>query len=79
MDVMEPRLGLHELLHVFSFLEARDLLCAAQVDKVACPGGRLGRVLGHWVSKARPSAPDPSFPIWERVLGGPESVTGRGR
>ncbi|XP_045878309.1 F-box/WD repeat-containing protein 12-like [Meles meles] len=31
---MEPRLGLHELLHVFSFLEARDLLCAAQVDKV---------------------------------------------
>lgn len=32
---MEPRLGPHELLHVFSFLEARDLLCAAQVDKVA--------------------------------------------
>ncbi|XP_010843114.1 PREDICTED: F-box/WD repeat-containing protein 12 isoform X4 [Bison bison bison] len=31
---MEPQLGLHELLHVFSFLEARDLLCAAQVDKV---------------------------------------------
>ncbi|EFB20048.1 hypothetical protein PANDA_008298, partial [Ailuropoda melanoleuca] len=31
---MEPRLGLHELLHVFSFLEARDLLCAAQVNKV---------------------------------------------
>ncbi|XP_058551884.1 F-box/WD repeat-containing protein 12-like [Neofelis nebulosa] len=31
---MEPKLGFHELLHVFSFLEARDLLCAAQVDKV---------------------------------------------
>ncbi|KAB1255945.1 F-box/WD repeat-containing protein 12 [Camelus dromedarius] len=31
---MEPQLGSHELLHVFSFLEARDLLCAAQVDKV---------------------------------------------
>lgn len=31
---MEPALGAHELLHVFSFLEARDLLCAAQVDKV---------------------------------------------
>uniref|UniRef100_A0A452UMC7 Cyclin dependent kinase 20 n=1 Tax=Ursus maritimus TaxID=29073 RepID=A0A452UMC7_URSMA len=31
---MEPRPGPHELLHVFSFLEARDLLCAAQVDKV---------------------------------------------
>ncbi|XP_055983987.1 F-box/WD repeat-containing protein 12-like [Sorex fumeus] len=31
---MEPRLGPHELLHVFSFLEARDLLRAAQVDKL---------------------------------------------
>ncbi|XP_012781215.2 F-box/WD repeat-containing protein 12-like isoform X2 [Ochotona princeps] len=31
---MEPALGAHELLHVFSFLEARDLLCAAQVDKM---------------------------------------------
>ncbi|XP_029775346.1 F-box/WD repeat-containing protein 12-like isoform X1 [Suricata suricatta] len=31
---MEPKLGFHELLHVFSFLEARDLLRAAQVDKV---------------------------------------------
>ncbi|XP_012495477.1 PREDICTED: F-box/WD repeat-containing protein 12-like [Propithecus coquereli] len=31
---MEPRLGPHELLHVFSFLEARDLLSAAQVNKV---------------------------------------------
>lgn len=41
---MEPQLGLHELLHVFSFLEARDLLCAAQVDKVVSPvpGGRQG-------------------------------------
>ncbi|XP_021562110.1 F-box/WD repeat-containing protein 12-like isoform X4 [Carlito syrichta] len=29
-----PRLGQHELLHVFSFLGARDLLRAAQVDKV---------------------------------------------
>ncbi|XP_054983833.1 F-box/WD repeat-containing protein 12-like isoform X2 [Sorex araneus] len=31
---MEPRLGAHELLHVFSFLGARDLLRAAQVDKL---------------------------------------------
>ncbi|XP_041488707.1 F-box/WD repeat-containing protein 12-like [Microtus oregoni] len=31
---MAPQLGPHELLHVFSFLEARDLLCAAQVNKV---------------------------------------------
>ncbi|EPQ04295.1 F-box/WD repeat-containing protein 12 [Myotis brandtii] len=31
---MGPSLGVHELLHVFSFLEARDLLRAAQVDKV---------------------------------------------
>ncbi|XP_036276004.1 F-box/WD repeat-containing protein 12 [Pipistrellus kuhlii] len=31
---MGPQLGIHELLHVFSFLEARDLLRAAQVDKV---------------------------------------------
>ncbi|XP_006154404.1 F-box/WD repeat-containing protein 12 [Tupaia chinensis] len=31
---MAARLGPHELLHVFSFLEARDLLSAAQVDKV---------------------------------------------
>lgn len=77
--MMEPQLGLHELLHVFSFLEARDLLCAAQVDKVAYPGERQGRVLGHWVSKSGPSTPDFSFPIWERVFGGPESMTGRGR
>lgn len=41
-DEMEPQLGLHELLHVFSFLEARDLLCVAQVDKVVRPGGRQG-------------------------------------
>ncbi|XP_047382526.1 F-box/WD repeat-containing protein 12-like isoform X1 [Sciurus carolinensis] len=31
---MARQLGVHELLHVFSFLEARDLLCAAQVNKV---------------------------------------------
>ncbi|CAO2596033.1 F-box/WD repeat-containing protein 12 [Lemmus lemmus] len=31
---MAPQLGPHELLHVFSFLEAPDLLCAAQVNKV---------------------------------------------
>nr|XP_020040057.1 F-box/WD repeat-containing protein 12-like [Castor canadensis] len=31
---MVTQLGLHELLHVFSFLEARDLLRAAQVNKV---------------------------------------------
>ncbi|KAL6075340.1 hypothetical protein STEG23_005290 [Scotinomys teguina] len=31
---MAPQLGPHELVHVFSFLEARDLLCAAQVNKV---------------------------------------------
>ncbi|KAM7092155.1 F-box/WD repeat-containing protein 12-like isoform 1-T1 [Molossus nigricans] len=31
---MGPQLGVHELLHVFSFLDARDLLSAAQVDKV---------------------------------------------
>ncbi|GAB1298169.1 F-box and WD-40 domain protein 17 [Apodemus speciosus] len=31
---MAPQLGPHELLHVFSFLEARDLLSAAQVNKV---------------------------------------------
>ncbi|MBZ3883915.1 F-box/WD repeat-containing protein 12 [Sciurus carolinensis] len=30
---MARQLGVHELLHVFSFLEARDLLCAAQVNK----------------------------------------------
>ncbi|KAM5227773.1 F-box/WD repeat-containing protein 12 [Ctenodactylus gundi] len=31
---MAQHLSVHELLHVFSFLEARDLLCAAQVNKV---------------------------------------------
>lgn len=31
---MAPQLGPHELLHVFSFLEAGDLLRAAQVNKV---------------------------------------------
>ncbi|XP_053433500.1 F-box/WD repeat-containing protein 12-like [Nycticebus coucang] len=31
---MASQLGPHELLHVFSFLEARDLLSAAQVNKV---------------------------------------------
>ncbi|KAM4803052.1 F-box/WD repeat-containing protein 12-like isoform X3 [Urocitellus parryii] len=31
---MAQRLGVHELLHVFSFLEAQDLLCAAQVNKI---------------------------------------------
>nr|XP_042134404.1 F-box/WD repeat-containing protein 12-like isoform X3 [Peromyscus maniculatus bairdii] len=31
---MAPQLGPHELMHVFSFLEARDLLRAAQVNKV---------------------------------------------
>ncbi|ERE78850.1 F-box/WD repeat-containing protein 12 [Cricetulus griseus] len=31
---MAAQLGPHELLHVFSFLEARDLLLAAQVNKV---------------------------------------------
>ncbi|XP_028619013.1 F-box/WD repeat-containing protein 12-like isoform X3 [Grammomys surdaster] len=31
---MAPQLGPHELLHVFSFLDARDLLSAAQVNKV---------------------------------------------
>ncbi|KAJ8784900.1 hypothetical protein J1605_007786 [Eschrichtius robustus] len=31
---VEPQMGLPELLHVFSFLEARDMLCVAQVDKV---------------------------------------------
>ncbi|CAH6799662.1 F-box/WD repeat-containing protein 12 [Phodopus roborovskii] len=31
---MAAQLGPHELLHVFSFLEARDLLRAAQVNKV---------------------------------------------
>uniref|UniRef100_H0XHC8 F-box domain-containing protein n=2 Tax=Otolemur garnettii TaxID=30611 RepID=H0XHC8_OTOGA len=31
---MAPQLGPHELLHVFSFLEARDLLSTAQVNKV---------------------------------------------
>nr|XP_012642708.1 F-box/WD repeat-containing protein 12-like isoform X2 [Microcebus murinus] len=31
---MAPQLGPHELLHVFSFLEPRDLLSAAQVNKV---------------------------------------------
>nr|XP_013006125.1 F-box/WD repeat-containing protein 12 isoform X1 [Cavia porcellus] len=31
---MALQLGPDELLHVFSFLEARDLLCAAQVNKV---------------------------------------------
>lgn len=42
---MEPKLGFHELLHVFSFLEARDLLCAAQVDKVARPVREAGLAL----------------------------------
>lgn len=42
VDVMEPPLGVQELLHVFSFLEARDLLSAAQVDKVTRPGERQG-------------------------------------
>lgn len=32
---MEPQLGWHELLQVFSFLEVRDLLRAAQVNKVS--------------------------------------------
>lgn len=31
---MAPQLGPHELQHIFSFLEARDLLRAAQVNKV---------------------------------------------
>ncbi|XP_052584910.1 F-box/WD repeat-containing protein 12-like isoform X2 [Peromyscus californicus insignis] len=31
---MAPQLGPHELVHVFSFLEARDLLRAGQVNKV---------------------------------------------
>ncbi|XP_031214508.1 F-box/WD repeat-containing protein 12-like isoform X2 [Mastomys coucha] len=31
---MAQQLGPHELQHIFSFLEARDLLCAAQVNKV---------------------------------------------
>lgn len=44
---MGPQLGVHELLHVFSFLEARDLLCAAQVDKVVRPGWRQGWGHGH--------------------------------
>lgn len=42
-EAMGPQLGVHELLHVFSFLEARDLLRAAQVDKVAHPGWGHGR------------------------------------
>lgn len=69
---MEPQLGLHELLHVFSFLEARDLLCAAQVDKVARSvrgGGRAGRLALLWVW----------FPIWEAASGGPDAVVGRER
>lgn len=41
-EAMGPQLGVHELLHVFSFLEARDLLRAAQVDKVAHPGWGRG-------------------------------------
>lgn len=35
---MAPLLGPHELLHVFSFLEAPDLLRAAKVNKVRSGG-----------------------------------------
>lgn len=36
---MAQQLGPHELQHIFSFLEARDLLCAAQVNKVRSRAG----------------------------------------
>ena len=61
---MEPQLGLHELLHVFSFLEARDLLCAAQVDKVVSPvpGGRQGWAHGLWRVRGWSVPSRPQFP-----------------
>ena len=78
---MEPQLGLHELLHVFSFLEARDLLCAAQVDKVVRPGpgGRQGRVHGHWLVHGWSVPSRPVSQIWEGACGGPESARNQQR
>ena len=58
-------MGLPELLlHVFSFLEARDMLCVARVDKVArpVPGGRQGWAPGHWRVHGRPVPSEPPFP-----------------
>ena len=61
---VEPQMGLPELLHVFSFLEARDMLCVARVDKVArpVPGGRQGWAPGHWRVHGRPVPSEPPFP-----------------
>lgn len=59
---VEPQMALHELLHVF--LEARDMLCVAQVDRVArpVPGGRQGWARGHWRVHGRPIPSEPQFP-----------------
>nr|XP_045001966.1 F-box/WD repeat-containing protein 12-like [Jaculus jaculus] len=56
---MARQLGPHELLHVFSFLEARDLLCAAQVNKVWNEVSRTKELwrqlcLRRWSCKASP-------------------------
>ena len=49
---MQAQLGLPEWHHVFSFLEAQDLLRATQVDKVAraVPSKRQGAVHGPAVT-----------------------------
>ncbi|XP_076995710.1 F-box/WD repeat-containing protein 12-like isoform X2 [Tamandua tetradactyla] len=67
---MKAQLGLHELLHVFSFLEARDLLRAAQVDKVWNEASRTRELwrqlcLRRW-SSCRISQMNPGKQTWKQ-------------